>query len=59
MDKYTLQASNILKLSFIASVLDYPVPRGNLGRFYFASGASRKAYEIFLKMPYNSPCKEL
>jgi hypothetical protein len=59
MDEYTQHASNILKLSFISSVLDYPVSRGNSGRFYLASGTSHIAYGLFLKMPFDSPCKEL
>jgi hypothetical protein len=29
-DENTLHASNVLKLSFISSVLDYPVPRGRV-----------------------------
>jgi hypothetical protein len=47
------------KMSFISSVPDYPLPRSNLGCFYFASGTFQKAYEIFLKMLFNSPNKEL
>ena len=47
MDEYTLHASNVLKLSFISSVPNYPVLRGNSGRFYFASGALQIAYGIF------------
>jgi hypothetical protein len=55
MDEYTLHASNILKLSFISSVLVYLVSRGNSGQFYFACGTLRIAYGIFLKNPFDSP----
>jgi hypothetical protein len=34
MDKYTLHASNILKLNFISSVPDYLVPRSTLEWFF-------------------------
>jgi hypothetical protein len=37
IDEYTRHVSNDLKLSFITSVLDYPIPWGNLGCFYFVS----------------------
>jgi hypothetical protein len=52
IDEYTLHASNVLKLSFISSVLDYLVPRCKSGRFYFASCTLQIAYGIFLEMPY-------
>jgi hypothetical protein len=59
IDKYTLHASNILKLSFISSVSYYLIPRVSSGGFYFASGTLQIAYGILAEMPYNRAPKYL
>jgi hypothetical protein len=49
MDEYTFHVSNVLKLGFISNVPYCPIPRGNLGGFYFVSGTVLIEYGVFFK----------
>jgi hypothetical protein len=57
MDGYTLHASNVLKLSFISSVPDNPIPRAISRQFFYFWYLTKSTWN-FSEMPCNSLHKD-